>query len=225
MCFALNKEKFEGGVIEFDLNFDQIELDYESLALTVVNKEEFCEQKLVLKLRSKNQLTAAKKRKFKKVDEAELSNAVISWMKSMDNIVKRDFLEREMGQAGLLRRRTCSKPRKWKCGKRRVTIQYGCCYNFAHDKEGNLPGIVCHDEVDPLPSFIKRMIKRLVTWCILLADCIPNSCIVNIYEAGDCSPPHVDYHDFTRPFCTVSFINKCNIMFGIEIQIVGDGEF
>ncbi|XP_020585631.1 uncharacterized protein LOC110028218 [Phalaenopsis equestris] len=56
-------------------------------------------------------------------------------------------------------------------------------------------------------------------------DCIPNSCIVNIYEAGNCIPPHVDHDDFVRPFCTVSFINKCNTMFETEIQIVGDGEF
>ncbi|XP_020598783.1 RNA demethylase ALKBH5-like [Phalaenopsis equestris] len=106
-----------------------------------------------------------------------------------------------------------------------VTIQYDLYYNFAQDKEGNPPRIICHDEVDPLPSFIKRIIKRLVTWHILPADCIPNSCIVNIYEVGDCIPPHINHHDFARPFFTVSFINKCNIMFGTKIQIVGDGEF
>ncbi|XP_020599498.1 uncharacterized protein LOC110038914, partial [Phalaenopsis equestris] len=78
-----------------------------------------------------------------------------------DDIVKHVFLERDIGRAGRLRRRTYSEPRKWKCGKRKLTIQYGCCYNFAQDKEGNLPGIIRHDKVDPLPSFIKRMIKQL----------------------------------------------------------------
>ncbi|XP_020593262.1 uncharacterized protein LOC110033570 [Phalaenopsis equestris] len=142
-----------------------------------------------------------------------------------DEIVKRVFLEREIGCAGRLGRRTYSELRKWKRGKGRVTIQYYCCYNFARDKEGNPLGIIHHNEVDPLPSFIKRIIKQLVTWRILPADCILSSCIVNIYEARDCIPLYVDHHDFTRPFCTVSFINKCNIMFGIEIQIIGDGEF
>ncbi|XP_020598281.1 uncharacterized protein LOC110037894 [Phalaenopsis equestris] len=66
-----------------------------------------------------------------------------------DDIVECDFLEIDMGRAGRLRRRTYSEPRKWKCGKGR-------------DKEGNLPGIIRHDEVDPLPSFIKRMIKQLI---------------------------------------------------------------
>ncbi|XP_020598640.1 uncharacterized protein LOC110038211 [Phalaenopsis equestris] len=103
-----------------------------------------------------------------------------------DDIVELVFLEREMGRAGQLRRRTYSEPRKWKRGKGRFTIQYGCCYNFAQDKEGNLPRIICHNKFDPLPSFIKRMIKRLVTLRILPADSIPNSCIVNIYEiVGD----------------------------------------
>ncbi|XP_020597778.1 uncharacterized protein LOC110037461 [Phalaenopsis equestris] len=142
-----------------------------------------------------------------------------------EDIVEVFFLEREMGRAGRLRRRTYFEPRKWKRGEGRVTIQYDCCYNFTKNKEGNPPRIIRHDEVDPLPSFIKRTIKRLVTWHILPADCIPNSCIVNIYEAGDYIPPHIDHHDFARPFCTISFINKCNIMFGIEIQIIGDGEF
>ncbi|XP_020573117.1 uncharacterized protein LOC110019684 [Phalaenopsis equestris] len=142
-----------------------------------------------------------------------------------DDIVEHVFLEKDMGHAGRLSRRIYSEPRKWKRRKRKVTIQHGCCYNFAQDKVGNPPGIFCHDEVDPLPSFIKRIIIRLVTWCILPADCIPSSCIINIYEASDCIPPHVDQHDFARPLCTVSFINKCNIMFGTEIQIVDDGEF
>ncbi|XP_020597545.1 uncharacterized protein LOC110037282 [Phalaenopsis equestris] len=112
-----------------------------------------------------------------------------------DDIVERVFLERDMGRAGRQGRKSA-----W-------------------------PGIIHLDEVDPLPSFIKRMIKRLVTWRNLPVDCIPNSCIINIYEAGDCIPPHVDHHDFARPFCIVSFIKKCNILFGTEIQIVGDGEF
>ncbi|XP_020595536.1 uncharacterized protein LOC110035616 [Phalaenopsis equestris] len=56
-------------------------------------------------------------------------------------------------------------------------------------------------------------------------DSISDSCIVNIYEASDCIPPHIDHHDFARPFYTVSFINNCNNMFGTEIQIIGDGEF
>ncbi|GMH19656.1 hypothetical protein Nepgr_021497 [Nepenthes gracilis] len=61
------------------------------------------------------------------------------------------------------------------------------------------------EEVDPLPSMFKQIIKRMVRWHILLPSCVPNSCIVNIYDEGDCIPPHTDHHDFLRPFCAVSF--------------------
>ncbi|KAH0463555.1 hypothetical protein IEQ34_008137 [Dendrobium chrysotoxum] len=46
-----------------------------------------------------------------------------------------------------------------------------------------------------------------------------------ILRNSDCIPPHIDNHDFIRPFCTVSFLSKCNIIFGHKIKIVGPGEF
>ncbi|GAU41359.1 hypothetical protein TSUD_390460 [Trifolium subterraneum] len=45
------------------------------------------------------------------------------------------------GQEGRLREKTYSKPRKWMRGKGRETIQFGCCYNYAVDKNGNPPAI------------------------------------------------------------------------------------
>lgn len=130
-----------------------------------------------------------------------------------------------MGQNGQLRERTYSEPAKWMRGKGRVTIQFGCCYNYAVDKYGNPPGIIRDEEVDPLPPLFIQMIKKMVRWHVLPPTCIPNSCIVNIYEADDCIPPHIDHHDFLRPFCTVSFLTECNILFGSNLKIVGPGEF
>ncbi|TYG74772.1 hypothetical protein ES288_D04G209100v1 [Gossypium darwinii] len=130
-----------------------------------------------------------------------------------------------MGQKGQLRERTYSEPRKWMRGKGRVTIQFGCCYNYAVDKIGNPPGILREEEVDPLPPLFKQMIKRMVRWHVLPTMCVPNGCIVNIYNEGDCIPPHIDHHDFLRPFCTVSFLTQCNILFGSSLKIVSPGEF
>ncbi|KAF5743918.1 hypothetical protein HS088_TW08G00506 [Tripterygium wilfordii] len=130
-----------------------------------------------------------------------------------------------MGQKGRLRDRTYSEPKKWMRGKGRVTMQFGCCYNYAVDKDGNLPGIIRDEEVDPLPPLFKQMIKRLVRWRVLPPTCVPNSCIVNIYDEGDCIPPHIDHHDFLRPFCTVSFLTECNILFGSSLKIINPGEF
>ncbi|KAJ1381291.1 Alpha-ketoglutarate-dependent dioxygenase AlkB-like [Sesbania bispinosa] len=109
-------------------------------------------------------------------------------------------------------------------GKGRVTIQFGCCYNYAVDKNGNPPGIIRDEEVDPLPPVFKQMIKRMVRWNIVPPTCIPDRCIVNIYDVGDCIPPHIDHHDFVRPFYTVSFLNECKILFGSNLH-VSLGEF
>ncbi|XP_020596961.1 uncharacterized protein LOC110036776 [Phalaenopsis equestris] len=65
----------------------------------------------------------------------------------------------------------------------------------------------------------------MVRWSILPADCIPKSYIINICDEGDNIPLHIEHHDFVRPFCTVSFISKRNILFGKEIDIIGPGKF
>ena len=69
------------------------------------------------------------------------------------------------------------------------------------------------------------MIKRMVAWRVLPPTCVPNSCIINIYDKDDCIPPHIDHHDFVRPFCTVSFLTECNILFGSELKVLGPGDF
>ena len=42
---------------------------------------------------------------------------------------------------------------------------------------------------------------------------------------GDCIPPHIDHHDFVRPFVTLSLLSEQPILFGKEIKIVEDGIF
>ncbi|KAL5821207.1 hypothetical protein ACOSQ3_023089 [Xanthoceras sorbifolium] len=140
-------------------------------------------------------------------------------------IVDYVYVLQGMGERGELKERTYTAPQKWMKGKGRVTIQFGCCYNYATDKDRNPPGILQNKTVDPIPHLFKVMIRRLVKWHVLPSTCVPDSCIVNIYEEGDCIPPHIDNHDFLRPFCTVSFLSQCNIVFGSNLKVVGAGEF
>ncbi|XP_052196981.1 RNA demethylase ALKBH9B isoform X2 [Diospyros lotus] len=140
-------------------------------------------------------------------------------------IVDYVYALKEIGQRGEFKERTYTAPQKWMRGKGRVTIQFGCCYNYAMDKDGNPPGILQNEIVDPIPHLFKVIIRRLVSWHVLPPSCVPDSCIVNIYEKGDCIPPHIDNHDFVRPFCTVSFLSECNIVFGSNLTVVGPGEF
>ncbi|KAJ9172682.1 hypothetical protein P3X46_015895 [Hevea brasiliensis] len=131
----------------------------------------------------------------------------------------------ELGIKGELKEKTYTAPQKWMKGKGRITIQFGCCYNYATDKNGNPPGILQNELVDPIPKLFKVIIRRLIRWHVLPPTCVPDSCIVNIYDEGDCIPPHIDNHDFVRPFCTVSFVSECNIVFGSNLKVVGAGEF
>ncbi|KAL5204215.1 hypothetical protein ABZP36_009086 [Zizania latifolia] len=140
-------------------------------------------------------------------------------------IVEYIYTLQEKGKHGELGDRTYTEPQKWMRGKGRVTIQFGCCYNYATDKNGNPPGIIRTITSDPMPGLFKVMIKRLVRWHVLPTTCIPDSCIVNIYDPGDCIPPHIDSHDFVRPFCTVSFLSECSILFGSNLKVAGPGEF
>ncbi|KAI3835375.1 hypothetical protein MKW98_020491 [Papaver atlanticum] len=146
-------------------------------------------------------------------------------IKNQKTIVNFVYHLQSLGQNGELKDRTYSQPKKWMPGKGRVIIQFGCCYNYALDKKGNKPGIMRDEEVDSIPPMLKSMIQRMVNWSVLPTTCAPDSCIVNIYDKGDCIPPHIDHHDFLRLFCTVSFLTECDILFGLKIEIVGPGIF
>ncbi|CAH8254984.1 unnamed protein product [Arabidopsis lyrata] len=125
----------------------------------------------------------------------------------------------EKGQKGELKRAFTAR------GKGRSTIQFGCCFNYRTSKAGNPAGILKHETVDPLPHLFKVIIRRLVKWHVLPPTCVPDCCVVNIYDEGDCIPPHIDNHDFLRPFCTVSFLSECNILFGSNLKVKETGEY
>ncbi|KAL0021789.1 hypothetical protein WJX77_000694 [Trebouxia sp. C0004] len=129
------------------------------------------------------------------------------------------------GKQGQLRGRTFSAPRKWARGKGRITCQFGCCYNYAIDSEGRKPGIVAEEVVEKMPPVLVSLCKRLVRWGILPKHKEPDTAIINVYDVEDCIPPHVDHHDFDRPFCTISLLSEQHIMFGSKIISRGPGDF
>ena len=131
----------------------------------------------------------------------------------------------ELGDEGCLVNRTYSAPRKWMRGKGRVTVQLGCCYNYATDARGNPPGILKHEAVVGLPTLLGHVIDRMASRGIFHERTRPDTCIINLYSEGDCIPPHIDHHDFTRPFVTLSLVSEQSILFGTDIKIVDQGEF
>ncbi|KAK8952955.1 hypothetical protein KSP40_PGU001982 [Platanthera guangdongensis] len=91
--------------------------------------------------------------------------------------------------------------------------------NFVYElqekwRNNGLGGIIHGAVADPMPNLFKTMIKRLISWHVMPASCVPDSCRVNIYGPGDFEPRNIDSNDFVRPFCTVSFLNEGSINFG-----------
>ncbi|KFK40171.1 hypothetical protein AALP_AA3G339700 [Arabis alpina] len=158
------------------------------------------------------------------LDGLELHTGVFSAVEQK-RIVDYVYQLQEKGRKGELKECTFTAPHKWMRGKGRVTIQFGCCYNYVTDRDGNPPGILKREEVDPLPSLFKVIIRKLIKWHVLPPTCVPDSCIVNIYDEGDCIPPHIDNHEFLRPFCTISLLSECDILFGSNLRVEGPGEF
>jgi alkylated DNA repair dioxygenase AlkB len=134
-------------------------------------------------------------------------------------IVDKVYELQEKGRKGELKRAFTPQ------GKGRSAIQFGCCFNYRTSKDGKPSGILRDETVDPLPFLFKEIIRRLVKWHVLPPACVPDCCVVNIYDEGDCIPPHVDNRDFLRPFCTVSFLSECNILFGSSLKVEETGEY
>ena len=122
----------------------------------------------------------------------------------------------EHGDEGALVNRTYSAPRRWMRGKGRVTVQHGCCYNYATDRQGNPPGILPSEAVCGMPPLFEDIVDRMVARGIFAADTRPNSAIVNFYDVGDCIPPHIDHHDFARPFVTLSLLSEHPLQSGVN---------
>ncbi|KAJ8764300.1 hypothetical protein K2173_006040 [Erythroxylum novogranatense] len=191
--------------------------------LRVSNVDE--KPKLSRKQREHIQFMSRFKRKLVNILEGlELRTGVFSAVEQK-RIVDHAYELYEMERKGELKERTYIAPQKWMRGKGHVTLQFGCCYNYATYKNGNPPDFLRNGHVDPITKLFKVIIRRLVKWHVLHPTCVPDSCIVNIYEVGDCIPPLIDNHDFLRPFCTVSFLSESNIVFGSNLKVLGAGEF
>lgn len=76
-----------------------------------------------------------------------------------------------------------------------------------------------------MPPILDALVRRLVRWGVVPALIAPDSAIVNIYDVDDCIPPHIDHHDFVRPFVTISLLNTEEIMFGQKLVPRGPGDF
>ena len=84
---------------------------------------------------------------------------------------------------------TYTKPPRTKAGNGRVTMQFGCAYEY-REGGGYEHGIKPERRVGALPQCLQALVHRLVACGVLPRDVVPDSAIVNSYSPGDCIPPH-----------------------------------
>lgn len=153
------------------------------------------------------------------LDGLELHTGVFS---AKDQVKIVEYVEslNKMGNTGQ------SKDTTYTDGKTKVTFQFGCCHSNATDENGDPPDSEKDENtLDPIPQLLKDMIKRLVRWHVIPPNSIPDSCTVDIYKEGGFLPPSVENQDFVRPFCIVSFLGECNMIFGSNPKVSSSGEF
>ena len=67
---------------------------------------------------------------------------------------------------------------------------FRCAYEYREGVGGYTHGIKPEREVAALPPCIVAVIARLVASAVLPKNVVPDSAIVNVYNSGDCIPPH-----------------------------------
>lgn len=68
--------------------------------------------------------------------------------------------------------------------------------------------------VEPIPDLLQSLIDRLIS--MQLTPTKPDSCIIDIYNEGDCSQPRYFPLRYGRPICLLS-LNDCDMVFGATI--------
>jgi len=81
------------------------------------------------------------------------------------------------------------------------------------------------DLVEPIPTVLQDVINRLLQWQIIPENAKPNSCIINFFNEGDHSQPHISPPHFVRPFWTISLFSECTMVFGRAITINHPGDY
>lgn len=76
--------------------------------------------------------------------------------------------------------------------------------------------------IEPIPSLLQDVIERLRAMQVVNVK--PDSCIIDIYNEGDHSQPHMWPNWFGRPVC-VLFLTECDVTFGKVIGVDHPGDF
>ncbi|KAG5236672.1 RNA demethylase ALKBH10B [Salix suchowensis] len=107
-------------------------------------------------------------------------------------------------------------------GHGREMIQFGLPIADAPAETENETGTSKDRRVEPIPAMLQEVIERLVGMQVMTV--MPDSCIIDIYNEGDHSQPHMWPPWFGKPV-SVLFLTECELTFGRVIETLHQGDY
>ncbi|KAD2393448.1 hypothetical protein R6Q59_012255 [Mikania micrantha] len=129
---------------------------------------------------------------------------------------------RAAGRRGQLQGNTFVVSKRPMKGHGREMIQFGLPIVDTHFDDEAINGTSKDRKIEPIPSLFQEFIERLMSMEILTLK--PDSCIIDIYNEGDHSQPHMWPNWFGRPVC-VLFLTECDMTFGKVINSEHPGDY
>ncbi|XP_044493278.1 RNA demethylase ALKBH10B-like [Mangifera indica] len=151
-----------------------------------------------------------------KLYEELCANSEVSKLVSMVNDLRAAGKRGQIqGQAYVVSKR----PMK---GHGREMIQLGIPIADAPPEDENAVGTSKDRRIEPIPALLQGVIDHAVGMQILTVK--PDSCIIDVYNEGDHSQPHIWPHWFGRPVSTL-FLTECEMTFGRMIGADHPGDY
>ncbi|KAL7181072.1 hypothetical protein ACSBR1_040020 [Camellia fascicularis] len=107
-------------------------------------------------------------------------------------------------------------------GHGREMIQLGIPIADAPPEDENAMGTSKDRKMESIPGLLEDVIERLVGMQVMTVK--PDSCIIDIFNEGDHSQPHMWPAWFGRPVCLL-FLTECDMTFGKVIGIDHPGDY
>ncbi|KAI3729724.1 hypothetical protein L6452_18388 [Arctium lappa] len=129
---------------------------------------------------------------------------------------------RNAGRQGKFQGQTYVVSKRPMKGHGREMIQLGLPIADAPFEDEVISGTSKDRRIEPIPSLFEDVIEGLMAMQVLTVK--PDSCIIDIFNEGDHSQPHIWPHWFGRPVC-VLFATECDMTFGRVIGVDHPGDY
>ncbi|KAL8520820.1 hypothetical protein ACS0TY_011393 [Phlomoides rotata] len=129
---------------------------------------------------------------------------------------------RAAGRRGHLPGQTFVVSRRPMKGHGREMIQLGVPIADAPPEDEATAGASRDSKIEPIPALLQDVIERLLTEQVVSNK--PDTAIIDIFNEGDHSQPHIWPQWFGRPVC-VMFLTECEMSFGKVMTVDHPGDY